>query len=451
VLDRLPPLEARDFYRPSHGRIYTVCRDLHADGQGVDIITVCHELDRRGWLEDVGGKTRVAELAHIVPAAANAPYYAAIVRERAAQRRVLSALKQLATDWDADKARIELQAAADMLAEPAARSSWQPIDLVEHGAQPVPPPQLCHGLIYEGRAHLWSGEPDAGKSWLSLVAVKDVAERGRAALIIDVEDGPGETLSRLRALDIPDDTIREHVIYVRPEAELAPQRKQIERTLTEREPGLVVCNAFTGLLAIERCDPNVGADIERWYATVGRVLQSHGAALLIIDHVVKQRDDRGKWAIGSERKVAGCDVHVGVAVKQSLKRGETGILILRTHKDRHGHLQRPIAAEVVLRSSEAWQMECVITPGKPYDAWQPTHVMADIARYLETAGASSQRMIEANTKAKATTVRQALRALVDGGYVAIEPGGRGGGQRYKLVMPFSEQEGQEDFDADIPF
>src|SRR3954452_14518035 len=76
-------LDAGDFYRESHGRIYRAALSLYARGEPVDAITLTDELDRRSELEHVGGQDRVHVLAALVPATSNAARYAKIVREMA--------------------------------------------------------------------------------------------------------------------------------------------------------------------------------------------------------------------------------------------------------------------------------------------------------------------------------------------------------------------------------
>jgi replicative DNA helicase len=84
-------LDAADFYRESHGKIYRAALALYARGEPVDAITLVDELEQRGELEDVGGRSRVHELAALVPASANAGHYARIVREMATLRGLIRA------------------------------------------------------------------------------------------------------------------------------------------------------------------------------------------------------------------------------------------------------------------------------------------------------------------------------------------------------------------------
>ena len=83
-------LDAGDFYRESHARIYRAALALYAKGEPVDAITLVDELEQRGELEDSGGRTRIHELAALVPATANAAHYARIVREMATLRGLIA-------------------------------------------------------------------------------------------------------------------------------------------------------------------------------------------------------------------------------------------------------------------------------------------------------------------------------------------------------------------------
>src|SRR6266508_2994250 len=82
-------LDAGDFYRESHAKIYRAALALYAKGEPVDAITLVDELEERGELEDVGGRSRIHELAALVPATSNAAHYARIVREMATLRGLI--------------------------------------------------------------------------------------------------------------------------------------------------------------------------------------------------------------------------------------------------------------------------------------------------------------------------------------------------------------------------
>jgi len=87
---------AEDFYRQSHGRIYGAALALYGRGEPVDAITLTDELDKLGELEEVGGRSRIHELAALVPASANAGHYARIVHEMATLRGLITCGQEIA-------------------------------------------------------------------------------------------------------------------------------------------------------------------------------------------------------------------------------------------------------------------------------------------------------------------------------------------------------------------
>jgi replicative DNA helicase len=94
-------LDASDFYRESHAKAYRAALALYAKGEPVDAITLVDELEERGELEDVGGRTRIHELAALVPTTSNAAHYAQIVREAAVLRGLIRAGGEISRlGWD---------------------------------------------------------------------------------------------------------------------------------------------------------------------------------------------------------------------------------------------------------------------------------------------------------------------------------------------------------------
>ena len=91
-------LDAGDFYRESHAKIYRAALGLFARGEPVDAITVTEELTRMDALERVGGAPYIHTLVATPPAPGNAPYYARIVAEHATLRRMIEAAARIAQD-----------------------------------------------------------------------------------------------------------------------------------------------------------------------------------------------------------------------------------------------------------------------------------------------------------------------------------------------------------------
>lgn len=84
-------IRGSDFYMPNHEIIFDAIVDLFGQNEPADAITVAGYLQREGTLSRVGGAPYLHTLIASVPTAANAGYYARIVRERAIMRRLVAA------------------------------------------------------------------------------------------------------------------------------------------------------------------------------------------------------------------------------------------------------------------------------------------------------------------------------------------------------------------------
>jgi replicative DNA helicase len=91
IADVVEEIRGSDFYRPAHEAIYDAVLDLYGRGEPADAVTVADELTKRGEIGRVGGVPYLHTLISMVPTAANAGYYARIVRERAVLRRLVEA------------------------------------------------------------------------------------------------------------------------------------------------------------------------------------------------------------------------------------------------------------------------------------------------------------------------------------------------------------------------
>nr|VFK58962.1 MAG: primary replicative DNA helicase [Candidatus Kentron sp. UNK]VFK68648.1 MAG: primary replicative DNA helicase [Candidatus Kentron sp. UNK] len=87
ALDRIADkLDAEDFYRKEHGLIFAAIRELAADGQPIDAVTVSERLEKRQLAQRAGGLAYLGNLVKSTPSAANITAYAEIVSEHALLR-----------------------------------------------------------------------------------------------------------------------------------------------------------------------------------------------------------------------------------------------------------------------------------------------------------------------------------------------------------------------------
>jgi replicative DNA helicase len=92
-------VRAENFYTDAHQKIFQAISDLNNNGgQPVDIVLLAEELKQRGQIEDIGGYGYLGELWDAAPTAANAEYYARIVRDRAIIRNLIHASTEILRD-----------------------------------------------------------------------------------------------------------------------------------------------------------------------------------------------------------------------------------------------------------------------------------------------------------------------------------------------------------------
>ncbi|HVZ80936.1 MAG TPA: replicative DNA helicase [bacterium] len=98
----IPLCKAEDFYREANRKLYQAIVALDDRKEPVDIITLSNELKRMGEFDTIGGVSALTALIERVPTAANAEYYANIVKEKSAARRLITAATQVVGDAYAD-------------------------------------------------------------------------------------------------------------------------------------------------------------------------------------------------------------------------------------------------------------------------------------------------------------------------------------------------------------
>jgi AAA domain-containing protein len=314
-------------------------------------------------------------------------------------------------------------------AEPAeaapASHSWRAQDLLVAGAEPPAPPDVG-GLFYCGRRHVVSGQDDAGKSWLLLAIAADELRAGRGVVWIDTDYmGPSMALERLRDLGIEDEQIRDLFAYLQPAEALSDAARDDVVTLI-RNLGvqLVAIDAFNAALSLHGYSPQSTEEVEAFFGRVVAPFQREGAAVVLPDHVVKNKENRGRYAYGSERKSTGVDLHLGLTPLEPFGRGQRGRSKLTVHRDRVGFLEKPSPGLFVLDSDPdtgrcSWRIEPdhgVSDEG----TWRPTGLMEKVSRYLELAGEPrSRNQIEQGVRGKTDYKRQAIDALIEDGF-AVE-------------------------------
>ena len=84
-------LRSEHFYRPAHQLIFDALVHMKDQRKEIDLVTLREELRTRNQLEQVGGVDYLVQLVDGTPSAANAEYYAGIVRDKAMLRELIVA------------------------------------------------------------------------------------------------------------------------------------------------------------------------------------------------------------------------------------------------------------------------------------------------------------------------------------------------------------------------
>jgi replicative DNA helicase len=214
-------VDAGDFYRESHAKVYRAALALYARGEPVDAITLVDALEERGELEDAGGRVRIHELAALVPATANAAHYARIVREMATLRGLIRSGQEIARlGWERPGDAQDLVDKAEQVIfelsqsrvtgefahiEGLLKESFERITaLYEAGEEITGVPSGFRDLdrltsgFQPGNLIIMAARPSMGKSGLALCTAANIAvRRGIPVALFTLEMSKSEVTQRL--------------------------------------------------------------------------------------------------------------------------------------------------------------------------------------------------------------------------------------------------------------
>ena len=146
-------IDARDFFRNAHSRIFEKMVILSERNDAIDFVTLKEELAKSGELDDVGGPAYIASLVDGVPRSTNVEYYARIVKEKATLRNLIySANKILAEAYEGEQEPDVLLDEAERqifsIAEDRIRAGFVPLrDLVQSSFATIEKLQQHKGAI----------------------------------------------------------------------------------------------------------------------------------------------------------------------------------------------------------------------------------------------------------------------------------------------------------------
>lgn len=337
------------------------------------------------------------------------------------------------------------------------RLAWDAVELapVLNGERVTLPPSVLARsdgvmLFYPGRTHVVMGETETGKSWLAQMATYQELALGHHVVFVDYEDTVELAVERLLTLGSrPEDILSRFSYYESPPrlGELG-QGLILARCAELGRPSLVIFDGVTEVMSALGLDPEKGTDVAKFYGGMPLWFASTGAAVVMLDNVVKNETNRGRWAIGSERKLSGL---TGAAYAMTnirpFGRGRTGSSKVTISKDRPGHMRQHEGAGKAIATFEleSWPddkatarlglPDPAIDPDQPF---RPTVMMERVSKTLEAASAPlSGRAVRDQTTGKASLVSTALELLVADGFVEQIPGPRTA-SLHRSLRPFRE-------------
>lgn len=206
-------LAPEHFSREQNALIYRGMLALRSEGQPVDIVTLIGALDKADALADCGGPGYVALLIERTPLSSHAPYYAGIVRRKAADRAMIGAAGQIARiafdgedsalskahdilaalDYDTEQAETgDLYDAIAGLTNPRP-SGWSTgLGIIDHWLGRV-------GLV-PGRSLVVSGVPGVGKTTFSTALIVSALRGGARVVDFTLEMTREERLVKIGAV-----------------------------------------------------------------------------------------------------------------------------------------------------------------------------------------------------------------------------------------------------------
>ena len=345
---------------------------------------------------------------------------------------------------------------------PRIPSTWESINLTHWlNGNPNPKPDILQRqdgpcLFYSGRVNDLHGEPESGKSMVAQIACAIQLKKHQPIIYLDFEDNAGSFLQRMQAMHVPEDTLLDPELtdYRNPTGNpLSEANKPQYEDILNRQASLIIVDGLNNMLTGAGGDQDKATDIAALYVDFLKPMAKTGAAVIYVDHVVKNKDSQGRFAAGSIQKLAQIDgASYFVTASRPLGRGLIGEVTLKLAKDRNGYLSEVSGlngynektrlretARIRIDSTDPDRMVTIIgVPNRlehkdTQDLERPTGVMEKVSRILERVGTKASnnevykyyreaREDEGKKGARKSLVLTALHILSDEGYVHIDEG-----------------------------
>ncbi len=239
VADVLECVHGNDFYHPKHEVIFAAILSLYSRGEPTDAIAVGNALRSTGEVQRAGGEAYLHTLTNLVPTAANAGYYAEIVREQAMLRRLVEVgthIAQLGYASEGEALDLVNQAQAEVYSITRESESEDYVPLTEAVTGAIDEMEAATGRsgeltgvptgfakldeltngLHPGQLVIVAARPALGKSTLALDVARSASiKHHMPTIVFSLEMGRNEIAMRLMAAEatIPLQSMRKGTLH----------------------------------------------------------------------------------------------------------------------------------------------------------------------------------------------------------------------------------------------
>jgi hypothetical protein len=293
-------------------------------------------------------------------------------------------------------------------------------------------------LFYRYAYNMLWGPPQARKSWVAILAIKQVVAGPfpQRCVYFDYEDSARHFSERLGLLGCGPELLRRPnssssdgrgmswVDYRAHPGDLRPDLTDEEFSMLRAlrgidSPAIIVIDGVAAFCAAHGCDTNSNDDWASLADEVLTPLYTTGAALILIDHVPKGGDVSAAYPLGAMQKLARCR---GAGYAVSSVSDTVSKLVLR--KDTNGQIgaaSGSTVAELVLGESGVYSpaLRLRVPKGAKSTSSQMTDLMKKGIKALEEEDGLTTRELRDRIGGKAQKADEAIRELRAQTYVRV--------------------------------
>jgi hypothetical protein len=249
---------------------------------------------------------------------------------------------------------------------------------------------------------------------------------------IDFESDAADVVGRLKGLGVTRANLLQYLTYIRPEGAWTPSDPYWEAICQPDSATLVVIDGVTEALTMWGGETKDNDAITKWMRMFPRAISQYsGAAVVLIDHITKNAETRGRFAIGGQAKLATIDGSAFlVEPLEALSPGRVGSLTVRVTKDRPGYVRKNAG---MYRKSDRTQEAAIITidstrPIMQYvievprsedevEALTEKRKLAELIEFIHNNPGCNRRIIQAGVKGDKSVMGERIKNLLNHGWI----------------------------------